>query len=269
MKQRPIGILDSGIGGLSIWQELVSQLPHEAMVYVADSAYCPYGSRDAQNIYELSRRIVQYLIQTHNVKLVVIACNTVTVSALDRLRADFPQVPIVGIVPVIKTAAEKSKNKEIGILSTQITAQSTYQKHLIASFAHSCVVTNVGTNDLVPLVENGEIQGEKTRKILAGVLKEFQEVGVDTIALGCSHFPFLRTEIQKILGRNVQLLDSAGAVARQVHRILEKNKQEGRVIEPVDLLYTTGEKNQFISVANKLVGDTMAQRQITIDHIDL
>lgn len=269
MKQKPIGIVDSGVGGLSIWQELVRQLPHEAMVYVADSAYCPYGERNPQEIYQLAKRIVTYLIEVHQVKLIVIACNTVTVSCLELLRTDFPNTPIVGIVPVVKTAVLQSKNKKIGILSTKITAESTYQNHLIDEFAQNCLVINIGTNSLVPLVEKGEIIGQEVHTIVAGILQKFQEEKVDTIALGCSHFPFLRETMQEILGDKVLLLDSASAVGRQVQRILEKNKQESTALTSEYVFFTTGNKDIFARVAKQLLHDTMAKRQILIEHVEL
>src|SRR5581483_2839144 len=126
MNVRPIGIIDSGIGGLSIWNAIIRELPQESTTYLADSKNCPYGGRPIQEIHELATRLVRFLLG-EQIKLLVIGCNSITVTCLDQLRIEFPQIPIVGTVPVVKTAAEVSKNKKIGILSTNATAKSFYQ----------------------------------------------------------------------------------------------------------------------------------------------
>src|SRR6266480_7134956 len=143
MNNNPIGILDSGVGGLTVLQALVHELPHESAIYNGDSHNTPYGAKSEEEIYRLSKRLIEFLLKKE-VKLIVIACNTITVTCLDKLRSEYPNVPIVGTVPVIKTAAEVSKNKRIGILSTTRTAQSTYQKRLIEEFANGCTVFNHG-----------------------------------------------------------------------------------------------------------------------------
>jgi glutamate racemase len=253
MKNNPIGVVDSGVGGLSIWKEVISQLPNESTIYLADSANCPYGSRQCEEIYVLAQRMVKFLIDK-NVKLIVIACNTMTVCCIDRLRRDFPHLPIVGVVPVIKTAALTSKNKHIGILSTVSTANSMYQKELIEKFSNGCTVINKGTDKLVPLVENGIIDGNEVGKVLTEELEDFKTEGVDVIALGCTHFPFLKEKINKILGSHIAILDSGGAVARQVHRVLEK---EGLISVNNTVsheFHTTGNTVQFDLVMGKVLG---------------
>lgn len=249
MKNFPIGILDSGVGGLTIWREIVKELPNESTIYVGDNANCPYGSRSEQEIYKLARRLVKFLLK-HNCKLIVVACNTITVSCLDKLRADFPDVPIVGTVPVIKTASERSKNKKIGILSTVRTAESRYQKNLIERFAGECKVINVGTDKLVPLIERGKINSSIIR-IIEQELKAFIESEVDVLALGCSHFPFLKEQMHKILGSNVTILDSGAAIARQVRRILESNDILSEKKLATHELFTTGDKVQFVGLVKK------------------
>ncbi len=238
---KPIGIIDSGVGGLTIWQEIARQLPHESIIYVADSKHCPYGEKTPAQIYALAKKLVTFLV-AKDVKLIVIACNTITVTCLDKLRKDFPQIPMIGTVPVVKTAVERSSSRKIGILSTRATANSEYQKNLIQKFASGFTVVNIGTDKLVPLVESGAIRGPHAHRVLTEVLDPFQNGAVDVLALGCTHFPFLRAEMQEILGKNVQILDSRGAIARQVERILERNDSLTVQGEGTHTIYTTGEK---------------------------
>lgn len=241
MKHKPIGIIDSGVGGLTIWQEIARQLSHESVIYVADSKNCPYGEKTPEQIYSFAKKLVEFLV-AKDVKLIVVACNTITVTCLDRLRKDFPHLPMIGTVPVVKTAVDRSSSHKIGILSTITTANSAYQKDLIKKFASDCHVLNIGTDKLVPLVEAGKIRGPEAHRVLAEVLLPFQDGAVDVLVLGCTHFPFLRTEIQEILGKHVQILDSRGAIARQVEHILERNESLTIEGEGTHMIYTSGEK---------------------------
>ena len=244
---QPIGVLDSGIGGLTIWKEIVNLLPHESTVYIADSKNCPYGSRPREEIYRLVRRLVQFLLEKQ-CKLIVLACNTITVSCLDTLRDEFPKVPIVGAVPVVKTAAEQTKNCKIGILSTTRTAKSKYQKDLIERFAGNCEVINFGTNKLVPLIEEGE-NNTSIIRIIEVKIQPFKDAGVDVLALGCSHFPLIRDQIQKILGSKVLVLDSGEAIARQVKRVLQGRIQRANLSnKPWHEFYTTGKTERFSEI---------------------
>lgn len=251
MNKNPIGILDSGVGGLSIWREIVAKLPHESTIYIADSANCPYGSKSSEEIYRLSKRLVEFLI-SKNCKLIVVACNTITVSCLERLRLDFPEIPIVGTVPVVKTAVRITKNKKIGILSTSATAKSSYQKNLIAQFANDCEIFNFGTDALVPYVERGDLNSRLLTQMLQAELKPFVDAGIDTLALGCSHFPFLKSAMQDILRPQVQILDSGEAIARQVVRVLTANKALSQN-RSTHQFFTTGNNKEFESVAKKLL----------------
>ncbi len=256
MKNNPIGILDSGLGGLTIWNEIAAQLPNESTIYIADSLNCPYGSKDKDQIYKMSRSMIKFLLKK-DAKLIVIACNTITVSCLDKLRIDFPKIPIVGTVPVIKTAASMTKNKRIGVLATSRTANSSYQKELIKRFAKDCTVFSHGTDELVPMIEKGEITGEKIEKKLQTVLAKFQKKQIDILALGCSHFPFLEPEIEKILGNGVLLLDSAGAIARQVKRVLEHNDSLVKSGNSSYKFFTTGNIGVFRKITKELGRDTI------------
>ncbi|MCL5970171.1 MAG: glutamate racemase [Patescibacteria group bacterium] len=256
MSNQPIGILDSGVGGLSIWREIVKELPNESTLYFADSKNCPYGEKSQEEVYKLTKRIIEFLVKKGS-KLVIIACNTATVSCLDKLRQDFKDLPIVGTVPVVKTAAISSKNKKIGVLSTSLTSNSEYQKNLINAFANGCEVVNIGTDNLVPFIERGEIDSPILKEALQESLKPFKKAKIDALALGCSHFPFLKKEILDILGTNVQVLDSGPAIARQVKRVLVQNNDLSFKANPNQIFYTTGDEAQFKSTIKKLLGDKL------------
>ena len=247
MNENPIGVIDSGIGGLTILAEIIKKLPDESFIYLADSKNCPYGPKTSVEIYNLSKRLIEFLIK-EKVKLIVIACNTITVSCIEKLRKDFPQIPIIGTVPVVKTASKNTKNGRIGILSTKQTAESLYQKNLIKKFGKGLKILNLGTDRLVSLIENGEDKIE-IRKILEKELKPFIDFKIDVLALGCSHFPFLKKEIQEILGNKVLILDSSGAIARQTKRILISENLLSEYNKSVKSFYTTGDLYRFERIA--------------------
>lgn len=254
MNNQPIGILDSGVGGLTIWREIVKELPNEPTIYLADSKNCPYGTRSEEEIYHLAKRLARFLLG-QKVKLIVVACNTITVSCIDKLREEFKEVPIVGTVPAIKTAAKESKNKKIGILSTFTTAQSRYQKNLIDKFAKDCEIVSISASELVPYVERGEIEEEKVQRLTKKILKKFLLKDVDTIVIGCSHFPFLKRVIQEVMGDKVTILDSGEAIARQVRRVLTNDNILSLLNKSSYEFYTTGDASEFTRVSRKVVGE--------------
>lgn len=262
MNNNPIGILDSGVGGLTVLHAIIQELPHESIVYIGDSKNTPYGAKSEEEIYLLAKKLIEFLI-TKKVKLIVIACNTITVSCLERLRIDYPALPIIGTVPVVKMAAVNSHNKRIGILSTTRTAQSDYQRHLIEEFAKGCTVFNQGTDELVPLIEQGRQESEEMKTILRKVLAPFSKEHIDTLALGCTHFPLVKKHMQSILGKDVQLLDSGGAIARQVRRVLEHNKALSIEQEAKITIYTTGD----LDIAKKLIVNIVKKKPIAVDKI--
>jgi len=252
MDDRPIGVFDSGIGGLTILREIIRELPLESFIYVGDSFQTPYSCQTPKEIYQFSKCIVNYLLKK-DVKLIVIACNTITVSCIKKLREDYPHIPIVGTVPVVKKAAEVTKNKRIGILSSTRTAKSEEQKQLIKKFADGCQVFNYGTDELVPLIEQGIVTGKEIDETLRKVLAIFKENDIDTLALGCTHFPFLRKQIQTILGPHMQVLDSGSAIARQVRKILQNNNALSTIKKPSLEFYTTGKKLHMENIVRKIV----------------
>ncbi len=252
----PIGIIDSGVGGLSVASVLIKNLPEESFIYLADSKNCPYGGKSGEEIYRLTKRMVKYLLKKR-IKLLVVACNTITVTSIDKLRNDFKQIPIVGIVPVIKTAREQTKNGKIGVFSTMATANSIYQKNLIKKFANSCKVVNIGSSDLVSLIEKED--RKKIDDILNKELKVFKETGVDTLVLGCSHFPLIKKQISRSLPYAL-ILDSSEAVTRQVKRILVNNKMLSSSLNSDYNFLTTGDEEFFGKFVDKTIGKKLTNK---------
>ncbi len=253
---QPIGIMDSGVGGLSIASVLIKKLPNESIIYLADSKNCPYGEKSKEEIYSLTKKMVKFLLKSR-IKLLVVACNTITVASIDRLRTEFGQIPIVGIVPVIKTAREKTTNGKIGVFSTTATANSFYQKDLVNKFANDCSVLNLGSERLVPLIEKRNF--ESVDEVLKTELEPFKKAQIDTLALGCSHFPLIKDQIQRYLP-GVLILDSSNAVSRQIQRILKQNKTLSNSTNPSYNFYTTGNLNALRYFAEKLTNKAKLSR---------
>jgi glutamate racemase len=250
MSTAPIGVFDSGVGGLTILKEIQRLLPDESLVYIGDTLNCPYGGRDPDEIYRLARDIMLRMTDL-GAKLVVIACNTISVTCIHRLRADFPDLPIVGTAPAVKTAAAISVKRRIGVLSTVATANSPYQAALVNQFAADCDVTNLGTNALVPRIERGAWTTELP-EVLPGILEPFREAGIDALVLGCSHYPLLRREIEAALGAGVAVLDSGEAIARQVRRVLEASGLLAAGATPSYRFITTAESPALGHVLERL-----------------
>lgn len=251
----PIGIFDSGIGGLTIWKEIKKQLPNESFLYIGDHAYQPYGDKSTGEIRRRMKRLIQFLIK-QKVKLIVIACNTATVAGIDAYRNWFPAVPIIGVVPVVKMAVSLTKTKHIMVMSTPFTAESSYQKRLIKFFAEGCLVENIGIPKLSTYIEQGQTDGRVSR-LIGQFFSEEKMRGVDVIALGCTHYPFVRSEIEKIVGKDVAIIDSGGAVGRHTARILDANKLRGGQEKPYTVFYTTGNAKNVTRVAKKLMGESI------------
>lgn len=222
----PIGIFDSGIGGLSIAQEIAKHLPHERFIYFADTAHVPYGPRDDQNIRELTAQAIEWLYRK-GCKVAVVACNTASAFSLDYLREHYgDNFPIVGLVPALKPAVLQSKSKTVAVLATPATFRGQLIKDVVEKFAQPSGVTVIPVTclDLVPFVESGAQMSAACLAILKDILQPVVDQGADYLVLGCTHYPFLKIAIQSIFGQKLTLIDSGLAVARQTARILIKNE---------------------------------------------
>jgi len=256
--EAPIGVFDSGVGGLTILSALREELPDENYIYFGDTANCPYGTRSDAEIIELSIQASRFLIE-QGVKLIVVACNTASQLALNNLRAAFTSIRFVGVVPAVKRAASTTKKGRIGIALTNKSAKANYLQQLIDDFAGGIQPYVVGCPELVTLVEQGEIDGlgveEAVKQAFQPILKE----DVDVIVLGCTHFPALRPVIERVTYHKIHIIDSGDAVARQTHKVLDT---EG-LIQPDNShsahfgnlkVWCSGDAKIFSNVANKLLG---------------
>lgn len=229
----PVGVMDSGVGGLTVLKHLTRQLPHEHFIYFADSAYAPYGNQSAVKIQQRCFTIAETLI-AQGAKALVVACNTATAAAITPMREHFP-LPIIGMEPAVKPAAAASKNNVIGVLATTGTLQSAQFAALLEHYGHGVQVVTQACVGLVERIEQGLLDQSETITLLNTYCQPLIDAGADTIVLGCTHYPFVRTHIQKIVGPDVTLIDTGAAVAKRLQQILTQQ----------DLLNTTSDQGQL------------------------
>ena len=252
---RPIGMLDSGVGGLTVLKEVRRLLPRESIIYVADEGHMPYGPRPVKEIRALTERITQFLIE-QQCKLVVIPCYTANSAALHYLRAAFPDLPIVGMEPAVKPAAERTLSGVIGVIATQTTSQGELLLSVIDRFANGVRVEAMACPDLVLLVERGAPDNSETRKIIARYLGPLKAAGIDKLVLACTHFPFLTRYLQEYLGPDIEIIDPAPAVARQVGRVLDqRHLADHSEAEATVRYYTSGDVAHFRDLLAILTGE--------------
>jgi glutamate racemase len=266
--ESPIGVFDSGVGGLTILSALRQELPNENYIYFADTAHCPYGVRSDNEIIELSVDICRFLIE-QGVKLIVVACNTASQAALNSLRATFTSTRFVGVVPAVKPAARATKKGRIGIVATNQAAKALYLQQLIDEFAGGIQAYAVGCPELVTLVEQGELEGPIVEDTVKRALQPIIREDVDVIVLGCTHFPALRPVIGRVTAHKIHIIDSGAAVARRTHYVLGT---EG-LIQPNNTSYAqignltvwcSGDAHVFGNVAKKLTGYSISAQQVRL-----
>ncbi len=216
----PIGAFDSGVGGLSVLRAIRELLPTQPVLYLADQAHVPYGVRSLEEVRLFSHAITRFLL-AQGARLIVVACNTASVAALQSLRQEFPDVPFVGMEPAVKPAAEQTHSKVVGVLATYATFQGQVYNSVVERFAQGVTILQDHCPGLVAEIEKGNFDGPQTEKILRNALEPMMEKGVDTVVMGCTHYPFVIPLIQKITGPAVQVIDPAPAIARQIKRLLE------------------------------------------------
>jgi len=226
MSQNPIGIFDSGLGGLTIYNEIHKLLPHENIIYLADSKNAPYGGKPKEQIIEISVKNTEFLLK-NNCKLIVVACNTASTNAVKYLREHY-EVPIIRVQPAIKPAALNSKTKVVGMLATKGTLESELLFETAQRFASGVKVVERVGEGLVDLIENGKMESPEMTRLLKKYVEPMLDHNIDQLVLGCTHYPFLTEQIREITGEGVQIIDSGEAIARQTRVILE---QEGLLNE--------------------------------------
>lgn len=263
--EAPIGVFDSGAGGLTILSALRQELPCESYIYFGDTAHCPYGVRAESEIIDLSARVSHFLIE-QGVKLIVVACNTASQAALAALRAIYPSVPFVGVVPAVKPAARATKKGRIGIAATNQAVKAAYLRQLIDEFAGGIQAFAIGCPELVTLVEEGQLDGPLVEETVRQALEPILREDIDVIVLGCTHFPALRPVIERIATQQVQVIDSGSAIARRTHYVLDSENlihpYTGNSMIPGELqIWCSGSAEKFSEVASKLLGYTVTARQ--------
>lgn len=250
MDKRPIGIFDSGVGGTSIWKEIHSLLPNENTIYLADSKQAPYGDKTKEKILELSIKNTEFLIKK-KCKLIVVACNTATTNAIKILRRTY-NIPFIGIEPAIKPAALKTKTKTIGILATKGTLTSDLFNKTANLFAEGTTVLEQIGEGIVPLIESGKINSQEMKALLKLHLKPLLKANIDYLVLGCTHYPYLIPLLAEMLPKNIKIIDSGEAVARQTKTILQqKNLLNSKNDKPYFKFYS----NSNTKVLTSLLGE--------------
>lgn len=255
----PIGIFDSGVGGLSVALEIARHLPNERFVYYADTAHVPYGPRDDQEIRALTTQAIEWLYR-QGCKVAVVACNTASAFSLDYLRDYYGEnFPIIGLVPALKPAVLNTQSKTVAVLATPATFRGQLIKDVISRFAEPAQVKvlPVTSLDLVPFVEAGEQMSAACLQTLKEILQPVVDQGADYLVLGCTHYPFLKSSIQYIFGQKLTLIDSGFAVARQTARILIKNgllfEQESKESVKIELVVSGQNAEQLRPILQHLI----------------
>lgn len=256
ISQHPIGVFDSGVGGLSVLQALRQELPYEDFVYVADSGHAPYGERDEAFVVERARAITHHLLQSQQpIKTLVIACNTATAAAIHLLRQEHPNLPIVGVEPALKPAVASSHTHHIGVMATRGTLASAKFSTLLTRLASQAEFVCQPCDGLADAIEHAD-----ESKIIALSQEYIRAIGqfglnqgeIDCLVLGCTHYPFAKAQLQALLPAGIQLIDNGEPVARQTHRVLGEQAQVNHVGQIT--LHTTGDPALLAQAAQRWLG---------------
>lgn len=266
----PIGVFDSGLGGLSVLRAMMELMPGESMVYFGDQGHVPYGTRSMAEIRAFSDEITRFLLRRGS-KLIVVACNTASAAALKYLRQKHPTVSFVGMEPAVKPAAEKTRTGRVGVLATPATFQGELYASVVERFGAGVQFFQHSCPGLVAQIEKGDLVGDVTKEILENALVPMIEQNIDTVVLGCTHYPFVIPVIQEIVGPDVRVIDPAPAVARQVKRLLENSgKLSGSKYASLDF-FTSGSTENMEALLPSLIGlsGVVSQAQWVNERIDL
>ncbi len=255
---RPVGVLDSGVGGLSILRELRALLPAEPLVYVADQGHVPYGPRTIEQVRDFTLKIARFLL-AQDVKLIVVACNAASAAGLYALRETFPAIPFVGMEPAVKPAAHDTRTGVIGVIATEATFQGELYASVVGRFAQDVHVETQACPEFVLLAEAGETDTPAAREAVHRRLAPLIAAGIDQLVLGCTHFPFLKTALQAEIGPGVTIVDPSPAIARQTAAVLDRDHlrhpdgESGSVV-----YYTSGDPATFRRTLGALLSAEIA-----------
>jgi glutamate racemase len=253
-RDAPIGIFDSGVGGLTVLKAIQRRLPNESLIYLGDTARIPYGTRSVATVDRYASEDAAF-IESQNVKLIVVACNTASAIAVDRLERE-RAVPVLGVIgPGARSAARATRNRRVGVIATEATiASRAYEREILAAGAGIEVVSRACPL-LVPLAEEGWIDHPVTRAVVSEYLGDLGSSRIDTLVLGCTHYPILRQVITDVIGDSVHYVDSGEAVAEEVAALLESRKLDRRSGgEPIEKFYVTDAASRFSRIAERFLG---------------
>jgi len=250
-----LGVFDSGVGGLSVVRAIRRRLPGEALLYVADNANCPYGARPHEDIVRLSLAITRFLL-AHGAKAIVVACNTASAAALASLRQEYPAIPFIGMVPAVKPAALTTRTGVVGVLATPGTFQGKLYEDVVSQYAVGVRILASACPGLVELVEDGEVEGQRTESFLQAIIDPMVEQGADTLVLGCTHYPFLIPAISRLYGDALQVLEPSDAVARQVEHVLTERgiAAQAEAVAPTQVYVSTGDTSPLQRALRHFLG---------------
>ena len=267
-REAPIGVFDSGVGGLTVAREIMRNLPFERIVYFGDTARVPYGSKSRESIIRFSRQIIHFLQEEH-VKAIVVACNTASAYALDEVQKDL-DIPIIGVVkPGAKVAAAATRNKKIGLIGTRGTVHSGLYTEIIQEYDSQIQVIGQACPLFVPLVEEGWLKDKVTLEVAKRYVNPLLDQGIDTLILGCTHYPLLRSMLQELVGEQVTLVNPAYETAKALERLLKENNldnNQGVEEEFPYRFYVSDAAEQFRDFANSILPyDVKMTKQINIE----
>ena len=253
MKQ-PIGVIDSGVGGLTVAKEVMRQLPNEKIIYMGDTARCPYGPRSTKEVKRFTWELTSFLLEK-KIKMLVIACNTATAAALDEIRKELT-IPVIGVInPGARAAIKKTKNYRVGIIGTEGTVKSGAYEKALKSLNSRLFVKSHACPKFVPLVESGEYSGAIAEKLVDESLQPLLNQNLDTLILGCTHYPLLEPLIKNVMGKDVNVISSGDETAREISAILQYNGLlDTCEDEPSHEFYTTGSSGIFSKIASQWLG---------------
>ena len=251
--RQPVGLFDSGIGGLTAAYAIIRELPPEQIVYFGDTAHLPYGPQPAETIRAYSADITAFLLQ-QGCKAIVVACNTATAAALNYLRERWPDVPFIGMEPAVKPGAHATRSGKVGVLATAGTFKSQRYASLMHRYAVNVELLENPCTGLVERIEAGQLNSPETEAFLRSILAPMLAVGADTFVLGCTHYPFVQPLIEKIVGPDATVINPAPAIARQLRRVLEERGIRSAERAGPHRFYISGPKGNFESLASTLLG---------------
>ena len=266
MSKRAIGLLDSGVGGLTVMKEAMKQLPNESFYYIGDTARCPYGPRPKEQVKEFTWDLTNFLLEK-NIKMLVIACNTATAAALPELKKQL-DIPVVGVIlPGSRAAIKTTKDNRIGVIGTDGTILSGEYRRAITKKQATANVFSQACPKFVPLVESNQLNSSIAKKVVTESLQNLKKQKVDTLVLGCTHYPLLRPLIQNVMGKEVTLIDSGAETVNEVSMLLDYYDMAEVKTDEVNerKFYTTGSVNMFKEIASSW----LEMNEIEVEHVSI